>query len=392
MLVAIIAPHNRTGDLGRAVEAAGATVVWSSSDPPAQALDAAARVAADVLALDPGTAGSDDLAPALLRFRAARPSTRIILLVPDRQPGDSLCRRAAEAGVYDILAPATPDALPDELAAALRRPPATIADAIRWLVGETDPQTSQVRKPRPTPEVREVVRTLGPRAVRIAIYTAGGGPEGTDLAVALAHALAARGPRVTARLRLPAVGAAVASDGGPARCVPAGADVLDQVDVLIDDLGEPEPSNVQAYDHRIVAWPAVPHRFANPVLQVRHAPADSALRTLMAHAIHVSWPGGLRPSAQNLFAELHDLFGDPLQVVDIAPDRLTPLLDSLAPPGTKKPGRLAFAAFAAGRVLLSFTALWAVGGLVLALAPAPLPAWLRTLFAVPFWVRLVAGF
>ena len=51
-------------------------------------LNSAARVASDILIHDLAIGAGKDVVAALQRFRIARPNTGIIILAPDREPGD----------------------------------------------------------------------------------------------------------------------------------------------------------------------------------------------------------------------------------------------------------------------------------------------------------------
>ncbi len=65
----------------------------------------AARVPADTLVLDVATGSG--LGPAVLRYRLARPQTRIVLLALGCSPGDPEVARVVQGGVYDVVTEAS---------------------------------------------------------------------------------------------------------------------------------------------------------------------------------------------------------------------------------------------------------------------------------------------
>lgn len=162
-------------------EAASVSVVTPAGG--GAAIEAAARVSAELLLLDVAVAEPR----ALLRYRLARPGTRIVLLAPGRRPGDRAVAAAVQSQVYDIA-----DDL-DHLAPVLDHP-ADFAAAARWL----DPSLA----PDSAGEPRVVERTLtASRAVPVSRRTcAVAGPKGgvgrTTVAVNLAVAAAALGRSV----------------------------------------------------------------------------------------------------------------------------------------------------------------------------------------------------
>ena len=142
----------------------------------AGALAAAARIPADPLLLDVAT--GPGLGPAVLRYRLARPQTRVVLLAPGRSPGDAEVAGVVQAGVYDVVTD------PADLAAALAGPPGDLAAGARWL----DPDLSPGGTPAVPARERVVGRrvAVGTHPVTILVAGLGSGVGTTTLACALA--------------------------------------------------------------------------------------------------------------------------------------------------------------------------------------------------------------
>ncbi len=140
----------------------------------AGALAAAARIPADPLILDVAT--GPGLGPAVLRYRLARPQTRVVLLALGRSPGDAEVAGVVQAGVYDVLTDAA------DLAAVLAGPPGDLAAGARWL----DPDLTPGGAARAPARERVVERrvAVGTHAVTILVAGLGGGVGTTTLAFA----------------------------------------------------------------------------------------------------------------------------------------------------------------------------------------------------------------
>lgn len=148
------------------------------------ALDEAARVPADVLVLDVDT--GPGLGRAALRYRLARPETRIILLAAGRQPGDAEVAQIVQTGVYDVVTQ------PEDLAAALDGPPADLVRAALWLDPSLAPETA-AQGPREVVVEKRV--PLSTRPVLLAVVNAAPGAGATTVAAAAAGFLARQGYR-----------------------------------------------------------------------------------------------------------------------------------------------------------------------------------------------------
>lgn len=101
------------------------------------ALGEVARLPVDTLVLDVGTGPA--LGPAVVRYRMARPTTRIVILAIGRQPGDADVAALVTAGIYDICAEAS------MLAAVLAVDPGTLANAVAWLPRGLSPEATEPR-------------------------------------------------------------------------------------------------------------------------------------------------------------------------------------------------------------------------------------------------------
>lgn len=112
-----------------------AQVVTADTGQGSGALATAARLPVDTLILDVDT--GPGLAPAVVRYRLARPGTRIILMAVGHAPGDAEVAAITSAGVYDICT--EPSNLPTMLAST----PATLSDAVDWLPRGLQPQAAE---------------------------------------------------------------------------------------------------------------------------------------------------------------------------------------------------------------------------------------------------------
>lgn len=157
-------------------------VVVEKGHGPA-ALEEAARVPADVLILDVNA--GPGLGKAVLRYRLARPQTRVILLALGRQPGDPETAQVVQAGVYDVVTQA------EDLPAALDGPPADFAQAALWL----DPTLAPEAEQRPREVVVEKRVPISTRPVLLAVLNAAPGAGATTAAASAAGFLAHQGYR-----------------------------------------------------------------------------------------------------------------------------------------------------------------------------------------------------
>ncbi|MHB1128210.1 MAG: nucleotide-binding protein [Bacillota bacterium] len=147
------------------------------------ALEDAARAPLDLLLLDINT--GPGLGPAVLRYRLARPRTRVVLLAPGKVPGDIEVAGVVQAGVYDLVTDL------DGLEDVLDRPQAGLAEAALWLDPSLAPGSSRVEPVRERVVERRVAVSQRPVLITVAGVAAGVGT--TTVACALAGYLARRG-------------------------------------------------------------------------------------------------------------------------------------------------------------------------------------------------------
>ena len=187
MIVQAILTQDTAAAVGSVLEARGwaeaASVAVVTPAGGGAAMEGAARVPAELLLLDVAVAEPR----ALLRYRLARPATRIVLLAPDRRPGDRAVAAAVQSQVHDVADDL--DRLPQ-----LLDHPADFAAVARWLdpslapdaPGEPRVVERTVIESRPVPVSRRTCAVAGPK----------GGIGRTTVAVNLAVAAAGMGRSV----------------------------------------------------------------------------------------------------------------------------------------------------------------------------------------------------
>ncbi len=141
-----------------------------------------ARVVADTLVLDVDVGPGDDLVSAVKGYRIARPGTRIVLLVSDREPGDDTVAQLVGLGIYDIAAGKDDSDWAQLIGRILQTPPATFAQAARWHV-------SHDREQNGTSD-RVVIERHPIGAVTISVAGAASGIGCTHTALAIASHIA----------------------------------------------------------------------------------------------------------------------------------------------------------------------------------------------------------
>lgn len=163
-----------------------ATVRAVQGGQGAAAIDEAARVPADVLVLDVAT--GPGLGAAVLRYRLARPQTRVIVLAAGRAPGDPELAGVVQAGCYDVVTDLA------QLSAVLDRPAAGLEQAALWLDPSLAPGKAVAETAVKVKEriVERKVATSA-RPVLIAVAGVADGVGTTTLAAAIAAYLARAG-------------------------------------------------------------------------------------------------------------------------------------------------------------------------------------------------------
>lgn len=113
----IIASEEYADDIRRSLQ--GESIIFErigtfSEEQFAAHCSAAAGVMIDTMIIDLTSCAAEfEMVRAIRKYRIAR-SNRVILLAPGREPGDAFITALVNAGVYDIVAPALPEADDDE--------------------------------------------------------------------------------------------------------------------------------------------------------------------------------------------------------------------------------------------------------------------------------------
>ncbi|MGE5590187.1 MAG: hypothetical protein ACM3ZA_06165 [Bacillota bacterium] len=318
-----------------------ATVRVVEAGQGAGALDEAARVPVDSLVLDVAT--GPGLGAAVLRYRLARPQTRLIVLAAGRQPGDPEVAGVVQAGCYDIVTDLA------QLPAVLDRPPAGLEQAALWL----DPSLAPGKTATETVKIREriVERRVATsaRPVLVAVAGVADGVGTTTLAAAIAAYLARAGYKallVEANGRhdlAPAAGMAMDTAGVqpwlpglellPAAGAEAGREAtrLRTHEYVVADCGTVQRSGLSALDGdlTLIVLPASPSRWSRVLDWLRSTGPSTAL------------PAGSRyvmlTVDTNLLAGAEEFFS---QFAARAEVSLVPIqAESDWPPGWKRPNQ-----------------------------------------------------
>ncbi|APC08580.1 hypothetical protein [Neomoorella thermoacetica] len=197
MILALILTPARAEQVRKAVKEHGEVVFYQAGvmDSPGirNVLQSAARVAADALVLDIDAGPGPDLVAAVQGYRIARPSVRVILLAPGREPGDATVAALVGLGVYDIIGSPAEAEWGDLVTQALVGGPATYAQAARWHVA-TGPPAVQGKVARERERVVIEERLIG--GVTITVTGAAPGLGCTHTALAISAFLARQGHQV----------------------------------------------------------------------------------------------------------------------------------------------------------------------------------------------------
>ena len=169
----------------QAIESLGHTIDVSEAD--SEAWQNAARTQYDTIWVH--WAEADHSIRPLVQYRTLRPTTRIVLEVPDElEPPDSEVAQWVQLGVYDIVRTTS------DISFVVQNP-ATIADALSWtglqpVDGEGDSGRTQPLKPVQFRTVEKKISTSA-RPVLIAVVGTSPGVGTTTTAVSIASLLAA---------------------------------------------------------------------------------------------------------------------------------------------------------------------------------------------------------
>jgi len=140
LLISVILTKQRSEQVIKAAEELGEIIIEQVGTLDSQGikdvLNSAARVASDILILDLDIGSGRDIVAALQSFRIARPHTRIILLAPDKEPGDVIVSSLVGLGIYDIISGPKDSDWGKLVKDALSSQPATYAQAARWHTGQ----------------------------------------------------------------------------------------------------------------------------------------------------------------------------------------------------------------------------------------------------------------
>jgi hypothetical protein len=289
------------------------------------ALQEAGRTPADLLLLDIACAAG----PPVLRYRLARPDTRVVLLAPGRTPGDTAVAQVVmQAQVYDVVTDL-------ETLGQVIDHPADLSAAARWLdaslaiSGQPDATTRVVERIVPTP--------LSSHPVVIGLCGLVPGAGTTTTMAAIAGYLCRLGqPVLLAEAlwpgRLPALTRVGSCMPPNVQCV---ADTPEAIaatamrhqwpyilcDAGVVRLGGPDEDGTYAdahgNPHNPSAWPGWPLRPDRVVVVIPGAPwrglpaAEEWIRTLprdaTPDALGVVWAvAGWKPSVDARFAQYED--------------------------------------------------------------------------------------
>lgn len=162
------------------------------------AIISASRINLDILVIDLDTAPVTAMLSALHTYRVQRPNTRIIILAPGRQPGDTEVAGIIALGIYDIVAPEDDEGVIPELTQVINNQPATYTQAARWLQLERSDKDYSNKgaggQPKSRTEILVQQRPLG--LTTIAVAGAGPGVGVSHLCLSVAYHLAKNNNRV----------------------------------------------------------------------------------------------------------------------------------------------------------------------------------------------------
>ncbi|TYP56845.1 hypothetical protein [Thermosediminibacter litoriperuensis] len=192
MLISVILTKQRSEQVIEAAKGLGEVILEQVGTLDSQGikdvLNSAARVASDILILDLDIGAGRDIVASLQGFRIARPHTRIIILAPDKEPGDVILSSLVGLGIYDIVSGPKDTDWGKLVRDVLSSKPATYAKAARWHTGHflnSAPAKEQV-----------IIEERPAGVVTIAVAAIGHGLGCTHTALSIASFLARSGHSV----------------------------------------------------------------------------------------------------------------------------------------------------------------------------------------------------
>jgi len=96
----------------------------------------ASRISSEAILVDIDVFSGKEIVSALQSFRISRPNTRVIIIAPERKPGDELISSIVGLGIYDIAAEEKDADWNMVINDILLSMPATYSQAARWHTGQ----------------------------------------------------------------------------------------------------------------------------------------------------------------------------------------------------------------------------------------------------------------
>jgi len=96
----------------------------------------ASRISSDVLIVELDVFPEREIVSSLQSFRISRPNTRVIVIAPERKPGDEIISSIVGLGIYDIAAEEKDADWNGIINNVLLSTPATYSQAARWHTGQ----------------------------------------------------------------------------------------------------------------------------------------------------------------------------------------------------------------------------------------------------------------
>lgn len=140
LLISIIATKQMAEQIKKALVDAGDVVFEHIGKLDAESVKeifySVSRVSAEVLIIDLDVFSGKEIVSVLQGFRITRPDTRVIVIAPERKPGDEIISSIVGLGIYDIAAEGKESNWSEIIKNILLSHPATYAQAARWHTGQ----------------------------------------------------------------------------------------------------------------------------------------------------------------------------------------------------------------------------------------------------------------